>query len=118
MNRVKPFFGQLQRPSTLTLFMNGVKTFFGQLQRPSTLTLVKPKKTGRKCLAPPQNVTVAYLAMNLRQEAAFSSALDAVNAGESSGHFSLPPCGPALPPTHMRLPCARSRLSSGGGDCK
>ena len=73
------------------------------LQRPSTRTLVKQKKTGRKCFAPPQNVTVAYLAYNLRQEAAFKSALDAVNAGESPGHFSLPPFGPALPPC-MRLP--------------
>jgi hypothetical protein len=67
------------------------------LQRPSTRTLVKQKKTGRKCFAPPQNATVAYLAYNLREEAAFKSALDAVNAGESPGHFSLPPFGPALP---------------------
>jgi hypothetical protein len=77
--------------------------------------LVKPKQKGRKCLAPPQNVTVAYLAYNLRQEAAFKSALDAVNAGESSWHLSLPPCGPALPPTHMRLLMSLSPLERGVG---
>ena len=75
--------------------------------------LVKPKQKGRKCLAPPPNVTVAYLAYNLRQEAAFKSALGAVNAGE---YLSLPPCGPVLPPTHMRLPVSLSHPSSTGWD--
>ncbi len=79
-----------------------VKPVWGQqLQRPSTHTLVKPKQKARKCLAPPQNVTVAYLAYDARDEAVFKSALDAVNAGEPSCHLASAPCGPILPPMHM-----------------
>ena len=73
-----------------------------QLLRPSTHTRLKPKQKVRKCLAPPQNVTVAYLANNVRDEAVFKSALDAVNAGEPSCRLASAPCGPTLPPTHMR----------------
>jgi hypothetical protein len=54
------------------------------MRRDSTLTRAKPKKKGHKCFPPPLNVTVAYLAYNIRDEAVFKSALDAINAGELS----------------------------------
>ena len=62
---------------------------------PSTLALAKPKKKGHNSLAPPQNVTVAYLAYKVREEAVFKNAFDAINAGE----FSFPcPIGLLLVP--------------------
>jgi hypothetical protein len=78
-------------------------------KRPSNLTLVKPNKKGRKCL-PPQNVTVAYLAYNLRDEGIFKSALDAINAGEMSSRFTLAPV--AFP-----LPCPSTHAGLALGAC-
>ena len=74
---------------------------------------MKPKQKVRKCLAPPQNVTVAYLAYNARDEAIFKSALDAVNARESPGIFT-PSLWSALPHACACL-CSLSPLERGMG---
>jgi hypothetical protein len=78
---------------------------------PSTLALAKPKKKGQNCLAPPQNVTVAYLAYKVREEAVFKNAFDAINAGD----FSFPcPIDLLLVPelnqanAHARYPRSRT----------
>ena len=71
----------------------------------TTLTLTKPKKKSRKCVTPPQNVTVAYLAYNVREEAMFKNGIDAINAGDVSSlaHLLLCPLTPTCAGPHTRL---------------
>ena len=65
-------------------------------QRPSPLTLLTPEKKVRKCFLSPQNVTIAYLAYNVRHEAVFKSAVDTINARELSWNVTTPPCALAI----------------------
>ena len=65
-------------------------------QRPSPLTLLTPEKKVRKCFLSPQNVTIAYLAYNVRHEAVFKSAVDTINARELSWNVATPPCALAI----------------------
>jgi hypothetical protein len=70
----------------------------------TNLTLTKPKKKRRTCVTPPQNVTVAYLTYNVREEAMFTNAFDAVNAGDVSSfaHLLLCPLTPTCERAHTR----------------
>lgn len=78
----------------------------------TTLTLTKPKKKSRKCVTPPQNVTVAYLAYKLREEAMFKNGIDAINAGDVSvsslAHLLLCPPDPQRARAHTRASRMRS----------